>query len=275
VLECMRGQQGRVRLVAVTHIPTNGGMVNPCHDIGAAVATYNQEKQLPPKERVLYAVDACQTVGQMPVDVDALRCDILSATSRKFLRGPRGAGFLYVRADVLPFLTPPTLDHYGANWCSTDDYRLHPTARRFEKWESSVAIRLGLGAAVEYALRIGLDNIWRRVKWLADRLRSRLGAVPGVTLLDIGEAQCGIVTFSVAGWEPPALQTALQRRHKINTTDATVGATRLDMERRGLKSLNRASVHYYNTVEELDFFLAAVESLATSGDKHKDHSSKL
>jgi len=268
VEECLRSFGGRVKCVAVTHIPTHGGLVNPCYDIGAAVESYNRSTGAldDPSKRVLYVVDACQTVGQMPVDVQRMRCDVLSATSRKFLRGPRGVGFLYVREDALATLTPPTLDHYAAAWSSSEGYTLHPTARRFEKWESSVALRLGLGAAVEYALGIGLDKIWERVRWLARYMRARISGIRGLVHHDtgVGADRCGIVTFSLKGWPAAKLKDALQRRYRINTTVSTIGQARLDMEQRGLDDFNRASVHYYNTTEEIDFLVASLEELAAA-----------
>lgn len=230
----------RVRLVAVTHMPTNGGLLQPAAAIG----------RLAREAGALFLLDACQTVGQLPIDVEAVGCDILSATSRKFLRGPRGVGFLYVRRSLIDRLTPPFLDIRAAEWTAPTAFALHPTARRFENWESNVAGKLGLGAAVDYAQALGLNAIWARVRAQAARLRERLAAIPGVAVRDLGAVKGGIVTFTVAGVEPAAVQTAL-RAEAINVSVSGASSTRWDMEARGLVGLVRASVHYLTTDEEI------------------------
>lgn len=240
-----------VKLVAMTHMPTNGGLLQPAAEVGRMSRANGS----------YFLLDACQTVGQVPLDVEALHCDFLSATSRKFLRGPRGAGFLYVRDEMIEQLEPPMLDLHAAEWTSADGYRLRPDAKRFENWEKSYANHLGMGAAVDYALEIGLDRIWPQVERNAANLRARLDAIPGVTVRDLGAVKGGIVTFEIEGVDPAETKRHLQAR-SINTSGASISSTRFDMEARGIERMTRCSTHYFNTGEEIDLFAAAVEELA-------------
>jgi len=241
----------RVKLIAVTHVPTNGGLVNPAAGIG----------RLARAAGIPFLLDACQSAGQMPLDVEALGCDMLSATGRKYLRGPRGIGFLYVRKGLLGRLEPPFLDLHAARWTGAREFELRSDARRFENWETNVAAKLALGVAVDYALGWGLETIYARVRALAEGLRVGLRRVPGAVARDLGAERCGIVTFTLQGIDAGAVKAALARR-AINVTVSTLSSTRYDMEARGLEELVRASVHYYNSEEELERFLAAVAEIA-------------
>ncbi|HMB76770.1 MAG TPA: aminotransferase class V-fold PLP-dependent enzyme, partial [Kiloniellaceae bacterium] len=239
----------RVALIAITWIPTNCGLVNPA----AAVGKIARARGIP------YLLDACQAVGQMPVDVGDLNCDFLSATGRKFLRGPRGTGFLYVREAWLETLEPAMIDHFAAPWVAKDRYDLRPDARRFETWENSYVLRAGLGAAASYAQEIGLEAIQERVWGLADSLRQRLRKLPGARLYDLGEPACAIVGFTLEGVTPGALVAAL-RKKSIFIGASDPESTRLDSEARRLPVLLRAAPHYYNTEEELDRFVTALKA---------------
>ncbi len=240
----------RVKLIAITHVPTNGGLVNPVGEVGKVAR----------EQGILYLVDACQSVGQMPIDVNQIGCDMLSATGRKYLRGPRGTGFLYVRNSILERLEPPMLDLHAAEWVAKDRYEIRPDARRFENWETNYAGKIGLGAALDYALQWGVDTTWRRIKSLAYKLRTQLSPLPGVIVRDRGVTQCGIVTFSIEDKSPDEIVSTLSK-HNINVSVTRRSSTLLDMDARGLDSLVRASVHYYNSEEEVERFCRTVESL--------------
>jgi len=241
----------RVKLISVTWIPTNGGLVNPAREIGKVAKSHG----------IPYLLDACQAVGQVPVDVEDLGCDFLSATGRKFLRGPRGTGFLYVRSSLLETLEPVMLDMFGAEWTEPGVYEMRPDARRFETWESSLALHLGMGMAADYALGVGLEAIRDRAFTLASRLRGELENIPGVTIQDIGAEKGAIVTFSHAGFPADKIKQSL-KASQINVTVSGPTSTLLDARARKLPDLVRVSPHYYNTDDELDSFLQALRSVA-------------
>jgi selenocysteine lyase/cysteine desulfurase len=243
----------RVRLISITHVPTNGGLVNPVEAIGAVAREHG----------IFYIVDACQSAGQMVLDVEAIQCDVLTATGRKFLRGPRGVGFLYLRGSALENLHPPMIDLYSARWVAVDRYELRADARRFENWENNYAAKLGMGRAIDYALDIGIDAIEREVTRLSALLRERLAALPGVTLQDIGRRQCGIVTFSVAGVEAVEIETRL-RAARILVSVSSPSSTLIDASRRQLPSLVRCGVHYFNLESELDALVEVVSAASST-----------
>ncbi len=240
----------RPRLVAVTHVPTSSGLVQDVTAVGEICRS----------EGVLYLVDACQSVGQMPVSVAELRCDFLSGTARKFLRGPRGVGFLYVSDRVLDSdLEPLFPDLRGADWVDDRLYQPAPDARRFENWEFPYALVLGFGAAVRYALDVGLQAAAVRARALAGRLREGLSSLPGVQVLDRGPELCAIVTAAVPSWTARELMLDL-RREAIHTSVLTREAAVLDFDDKGVEDALRLSPHYYNTDEEVDRALSALES---------------
>jgi len=241
----------RVKLISITHIPTNGGLVNPASEIGRIAKTNN----------ITYLLDACQSVGQLPIDVDELGCDILSATGRKYLRGPRGTGFLFVRKSLLATLEPPMIDLFAAQWVAPDQYELRPDARRFENWENNYTARLGLGAAIDYALNLGIDLTWQRILELSSSLRQKLSVIDGIKLRDIGSLQGGIVTFTLEGIDATAIKESVGSQ-AINVSVSNPSSTLLDATRRNLPPVVRASVHYYNDEVEVVRLVDAVRAIS-------------
>lgn len=243
----------RPRLVAVTHIPTNSGLIQPIEHIGSLCRQYD----------CLYLVDACQSAGQLPLNVQEIQCDFLTATFRKFLRGPRGAGFLYVSDQVLASnYAPVFLDLHSATWPTPDQYELTASAKRFENWERPYALLLGATAAVEYALNIGLEVIAGRVQEHAAYLRDQLAQMDKLLVLDKGEMLSGIVSLQLPGLQPASVKAQL-RAAGINTSLIFQGSAIIDFTEKGVDWALRLSPHYYNTREELDTAIAAIADLIT------------
>ena len=231
-----------VGLIAISWIPTNGGLVNPAEKVGQIAKKYN----------IPYLLDACQAVGQMSIDVEKIGCDFLAATGRKFLRGPRGTGFLYIKDKWLSIIEPVMIDHFGAPWVSKNTYELRKDARRFETWENSYALRIGLGEAITYAEEIGIDLIHERVQLLARLNRKLLSEVKNVQVRDIGTEQCGIISFSIEEEKDP--KKIVNQMSEAGFTIGSVDpeSTLIDSEKRNLPTLLRMAPHYYNTEEEIE-----------------------
>jgi len=238
-------QTYRPKLVAVTHVPTNSGLIQEVEAIGNLCA----------QEDIWYLVDACQSVGQLPVYVNRIQCDFLTASFRKFLRGPRGAGFLYVSPKVLErSLTPLYPDLRSSEWIGADEYVPKPHADRFEYWEQAYALMLGSSVSLQYALELGIENIAQRTQDLADYTRKGLMSIPPCKILDQGAALCGIVSFTLPLEDPSVLKNHLQQR-KINTAVGVRQNALIDFDRKAVSWAMRISPHYYNTYEEIDVFL--------------------
>ncbi|MQA16695.1 MAG: aminotransferase class V-fold PLP-dependent enzyme [Pseudonocardiaceae bacterium] len=244
---------GDVALVSLVHVPTNSGLINPVREV----------VELAHARGALVLLDACQSAGQLVLDATELGVDGLTGTGRKWLRGPRGTGFLYVRPDIADRLHPATVDGHGAEWISERELRLHQDGRRFELWECDVATRLGLGAAVDYLLELGPHRVEDTVRERAQRLRSALDGLGGVTVRDPGRDRCGIVTFTVDGVAAHDVRTELSR-HDIIVTTSTRRSAVIDMDRRGIDAVTRASPHYFVCDAEIDRAVAAVAEIAGS-----------
>jgi selenocysteine lyase/cysteine desulfurase len=248
---CEMIRNDRPKLVALTHVPTNSGLVQPVADVGRVCR----------EDDVLYLVDACQSVGQLPVDVDQIGCDFLSATSRKFLRGPRGSGFLFVSDRVLKMgLEPLFIDMQGAEWREADSYVPFATAARFENWEFAYALVLGSGAAARYATAVGVSDIAARTSGLAVLLRQRLRDA-GFRVLDRGPELCGIVTVEIPGPDATAFHNALEQRG-VNSSVSIRAYGVIDFDELNVAWALRLSPHYYNTEQEIETAVAKLTYLA-------------
>ena len=257
VRDLLRRERDRVKLVTVSWIPTHSGLVQDVESVGAVCSEFD----------VPYSIDACQAVGQLPIDVDRLRCDYLSVTARKFLRGPRGIGFLYASNRALERGDHPLfVDMRGARWVKPGQYEIADTATRYENWEFSYALLLGLGAAARYASSVGMDTARARAFALGARLRDQLREIPGVRVLDRGRELCAIVTAEIDD-RHAADVVQLLRTRGINTSATLQWFGLLDLADRGVTSAVRFSPHYYNTDEELALAAEAIRELLGGAER--------
>ena len=240
----------RVKLICLTQVPSGCGVINPAADVGRVAR----------KAGIPYLLDACQALGQLPVDVESIGCDMLCGTGRKFLRGPRGTGLLYVRQSRLEQLEPIQLNHHAAQLLSTEKYQVKSDAKRFEYWERSYAGQVALGTAIDYALEWGIEQIRERIDHLAQRLRQELSDIEGVTLVEPKGDQCGIISFHSAKQSARELQQHLARHH-INTSTVMFDANPFKTQQVDAPAALRVSLHYYNTTDEIMQFITELKKI--------------
>ncbi|WP_212006522.1 aminotransferase class V-fold PLP-dependent enzyme [Chitinophaga sp. HK235] len=245
------------KLLAITHIPTNSGLVQPVNEIANI---YEEYLNIYP-DKTWYILDACQSAGQMKLDVQKLKCDFLSVTCRKFLRGPRGTGALYISDKALHAgLEPLFIDMRGAEWTTKDTYKQQPDAKRYEDWEFAYSTVIGTKAAIEYCRTIGEEKIWQQVKLLSGITREKLAAIDRISVLDKGPEQGGLVTFTVKDSGPVHIVNELLKR-KINVVASYRAFGVIDFDEKGIEWAVRASPHYYNTLGEIDTFIESVKEI--------------
>lgn len=243
----------RPKLVSLTHVPSNTGLIQPVAEVGKLCAERN----------LYYLVDGCQSAGQLPTDVREIQCDFFTGTLRKFLRGPRGAGFLYVSDKIIQEkLEPLFIDMRGADWVAANEYTPQMDARRFEDWELPYALVLGSKAALDLAVSLGLNEIQNRNKALCHRIRSGISKLAGLTVLDKGKNQSSIITVKIPG-QATAVLTAL-RNQNINTSIGHRSFALLDFEAKQVEWALRISPHYYNTEQEVEILLEALRPFSRS-----------
>eukprot|EP00985_Skeletonema_marinoi_P009865 scaffold4640_cov112-Skeletonema_marinoi.AAC.3 len=284
-----------IAMICITHIPTNCHIVNPVTEIGNMIHDFNTKDQINGAlPNIFYLVDACQSVGQLVINVKEMKCHAAAATGRKYVRGPRGTGFLYVQKDIANALQPSHIDHAAApvvrvmtqqpnqGVCvgleEENEYGLlhsyQPGAARFEFWEANIAARLGLGAAIDVSLAIGMDKIENLCSTYGEMLRKRIAKIDRVNVYhynDHDQHKCGIVTFWCNGIEASTIKEMLQNGCQgdgccfhLSIVPAT--STPLDSSRTGLgmKQLLRASLSYFNTADEIELFCKALQSILHS-----------
>lgn len=240
----------KTRLIAITHMPTNSGAIAPVEQIGEIAKIHN----------ILYLVDTCQSIGHYPVYVDKIHCDFLTGTSRKYLRGPRGLGFLYVKKDILPQLQPAMLEMDGAQWNSSQDFHMIYSAKMFEVWEKSPALLLGMNEAVKYLLDIGIENVWSRINHLGRKLRNGLTDIKGIQLHDGPGELSGIISLTHNRYNVQEVKKQL-KEYRINSSISGKHSSFSDMNKKGLEAVNRLSVHYYNSEQEIEKVLEVLNKL--------------
>ncbi len=242
----------RVRLVSLTWLPANGGLIQPAAHVGALTRAAG----------VPFFLDASQAMGQLPIDVRTLECDVLTAPGRKWLRGPRGTGLLYIRRAFLSTLTPPVVDHFTAPFLH-GGYTLRDDARRFETSEACIAARLGLGQALEDVLALGIDRIKQDIFTKSQSIRQALSGIAGVQLHDLGVHQSGLLSFTFDRCTAKTAQARLNAKG-IEVALNGIAFTPLDMQARGLTDILRASAHTTTTQTDIARFIDAASQIAAS-----------
>lgn len=240
-----------VKLFCLSHIPSHVGNLQPVAQAG----------ELCKKNNVLYLLDACQSVGHLEIDVNKFHCDFLTATGRKYLRGPRGTGFLYVRKEQISHLNFPFMSGLSARWDKPDGYSMCSDALKFESYEIFFAGRVGLTAAINYCLKIGVGKIEQRILSLSRFLREQLLQNENVVFHEHLSLLTGINTVTFNKMTASALQEALSSK-KINTWISKEETSYIDMKNRNLKEVLRVSLHYYNTEDEIKSFVSALNEIS-------------
>ena len=238
----------KTRAILITHIASQRGDVQDIKAIG----------EIAKSGGICLLVDACQSVGQLPLDLQEIKCDFLCATGRKYLRGPRGTGFLFARGQSTASFIPRMLDLQSAFWDTAKSFTVKKSATRFESFERNIAGQIGLGLAVEYANSLGIIHIAARIQSLAERLVAGLQSLQGVRIHELSEPRSGIVTFSKTGAEAAALQSHLYQRG-INTSISKRKNARLDLDREMQDDVIRVSLHYYNSSSEIERFMQVID----------------
>lgn len=238
------------RLVSLTHIPTNSGLVQPIEEVGKLCRERN----------ILYLVDGCQSTGQIPVDMARIGCDFFSGTFRKFLRGPRGAGFLFISDSLInQDMWPLYVDMRGANWTDANEFSLRKDGGRFEDWEFPYGLVLGSREAVRYALKVGVAEIEKRNTSLCKLVREGLREL-GLQVLDKGKRQGSIITVHLPGKKPDEVMKQLRSKN-VNTSISYRSYAVIDYDAKGVTWGLRISPHYYNSEEEVALLMKAIREI--------------
>jgi selenocysteine lyase/cysteine desulfurase len=242
--------KAETKLISITHVPTSSGSIAPIEYFGKLAKQHN----------IIYMVDACQSVGQIPIDVEKIQCDILCATSRKYMRGPRGMGFLYVKESLMPKLEMPFLNMMSAKWIAAEHYEFTPGNLMFDHWEKPFSILKGFEASIRVILEIGVENIWNQVQELSQYFRNALNDLAHFECMDKGDILCGIVTFKHNSIPTEQVFEALGKAG-INTSISYNWSSFTDLDQKRTESVNRASIHFLNTKFEIDACIDVLKSM--------------
>lgn len=239
----------RTRIAAAAHVSNVLGTINPVREMAGIAHSFG----------AIFLVDGAQSAPHMPIDVDYLGCDFFALSGHK-MYGPTGIGVLYGKRDLLSSMPPY---QGGGNMIKSvrlNETLYEDTPDRFEAGTANIADAIGLGAAADYLLSIGMENIQRHERELTVYLMNGLSKVPGIHLVGTAENKTSVVAFTHEGWDPKSIGQYLDRRGIA--TRAGHHCAMPVHERFGLSGTSRASIGLYNTYEELDILIDAIRELS-------------
>lgn len=239
----------KTRLVVVPQLATFSGVIQPVTRLAELLA----------ETGALFAVNGTQALGQIPVDVQAIGSDFFFATSRKWLRGPRGLGVLNVKPGLIPRLLPTTVGHTAALWTGPGEYEIVASPDRFHAGDHPFALMKGLSASADYAMGVGVESIFERNLELGSYAREALRSA-GIKIHDDVHGQTGNIPLQVGERDPDDVVDHL-RAHGVAACVIYEENNLLALRRMGARSLVRLSISYFNTKEEIDRVSALLEEI--------------
>lgn len=241
----------KTKVLHVTHIASQCGNEFPIDAIGKVLKRKNPNS--------IYFIDACQSAGQKEINVKKLRCDILVASGRKYLMGPRGTAFLYVKSSLKKKLQSSILDMTSTRIKYTDNLVMNKNYRFLETFEHSPALKLGFSLAIRNTLNIGVKNINKRLIKLSKYLRLKLNENNKIYFYENANFLSGINTIDFKGYSNNEVFNYL-KKNKIYANLTTSNVSYLYFKKIKKKELLRVSFNYYNTKNEIDKFAILVNN---------------
>lgn len=242
----------RTKLITVSHLSNASGALQHIEKIC----------EIAKKRDVLTLINASQTLGLIPINVQELDCDFLTGCGRKWLRGPEGSGILYIRESLVESIEPTIIGWGGTTWdFETNEYYYLSTARRVEAGCPIVPSILGLGAAIDYAQNIGIEEIVTKVEALTRYSFQQLSVIEGIAIYGPKniENRLAIIPFNVEGLHPDEITNYLEKNNII-IESGTFMANML-LQHYGINKMVRISPHYFNTKVEIDFIVTLIKFL--------------